>query len=233
MRATDAALNVAPPTSKFNATLPDRDKDVPIQVVPPGSKGGLEVWWSSFKATADGEGLRARGITDRFNLAVELVDRFEDGVPTAHVPMEDFFSIDDDSQNQVAMDGWVATLPLILPALRALRDKGAVVNINCKMGKNRSGVAVLLWLVVEEGWELDAAIQHLREISYLALGNPCLLRCVAAHLGMEIKTDVLCPDPTREDGLGWISISPPPSPRVEELADPNEQIEDGEVSVNF
>merc|ERR1719375_2085590 len=94
--------------------------------------------------------------------------------------MEDTFDIDGGLS-----DAWPAQLAQVLELLRGLRDQGAVVNINCNMGKNRSGAAVVLWLCRECGWSFEEAVEHLRKINSLACGNPHLLATVGQLLGTE------------------------------------------------
>ena len=92
-------------------------------------------------------------------------------------------------------------LPEILKVLREFRDEGAVVNINCKMGKNRSGVAVLLWLVCEAKWgTLPETVDHLRKINFMALGNPVLLMAVVKYL--EVDPNSVTMLPPSGDGIG-------------------------------
>merc|ERR1712217_997578 len=77
------------------------------------------------------------------------------------------------------------------------------------MGKNRSGAAVLVWLCTEEGWNLEEAVEHLRDINPLACANPHLLYGLAAMLDVGNEVPLV----PSGDGGGWICISPPGSPR--------------------
>eukprot|EP00854_Cymbomonas_tetramitiformis_P027697 gene27697-34187_t len=196
LRALDESLGI-PARSLCNPKLSTLRKDVPLEVLPgDGTPGTLGVWWSNFKIAEQGTVLKAHGVTHRLNCAVELVEKFpDDGLKTVHVPMEDFFSTSDPESNTIAQEEWTTQLPALLAALRSLRDEGAVVNINCKMGKNRSGVAVLLWLCCEEGWDVNEAVEHLRRISMLALGNPVLLKAAIGFLGYQGEVQLTCPAP--------------------------------------
>merc|ERR1719221_528255 len=119
--------------------------------------------------------------------------------------MEDAFT-DDPEQRKL----WVQQISQVLEILREWRQTGEVVNINCQMGKNRSGAAVLIWLCKEEGWSLEDAVEHLRAMNPLACANPHLVEAVA-ELVNEAKQIPLNP---AGDGGGWICISPPGSPRI-------------------
>jgi len=79
------------------------------------------------------------------------------------------------------------------------------------MGKNRSGVGCLLWLVSECGYTMPAAVEYLRSINFMALGNPVLLMAVVKYLEVDPNTiEMLCPD---ADGVGgFLSISPTGTP---------------------
>ena len=186
-----------------------------IEVLPgDGAPGTLGLWWSNFRAATNGELLLSKGITHRLNLAQECEERFPavDGLTTAHVAMEDSCSLDDEAVNTAAEAYWYNQLPDILAVLRGWRESGAVANINCKMGKNRSGVAVLLWLVEEEGWPMPKAVDHLRKINFMALGNPVLLMAVAKYLKVDPGTLEMLPPSS--DGCGsFLSISPPATPQ--------------------
>ena len=178
-RALDEALGLAlPKRMELGA------RDVAREIVPgDGTPGTLGVLWSSFEVAEQGSKLVQRGITHRLNCAAELVDRFTEceQLQMVHVAMDDYFDALDEEVNLQARDARTKPFPELLQELRRMQAEGAVVNINCKMGKNRSGVAVMLWLCCEKGWAVDAAIEHLRNINAMALGNPVLLQaCVQA-----------------------------------------------------
>lgn len=208
LRALDEALGLAlPKRMELDA------RDVAREIVPgDGTPGTLGVWWSSFEVAEQGSKLVQRGITHRLNCAAELVDRFTEceQLQMVHVAMDDYFDALDEEVNLQARDAWTKQFPELLQELRRMQAEGAVVNINCKMGKNRSGVAVMLWLCCEKGWAVDAAIEHLRNINAMALGNPVLLQACVEFLGFKGEVPLLCGD---GDGGGWISISPPGSPQ--------------------
>mmetsp|Transcript_129824 Transcript_129824/g.277110 ORF Transcript_129824/g.277110 Transcript_129824/m.277110 type:complete len:387 (+) Transcript_129824:37-1197(+) len=189
-----------------------------------GSPGTLGIWWSDFETACNARRLKEEcGVTHRLNMAAEAKGKFPEekiadgAVPnevsretetlleTLHVPMQDQF--DPDSG---LCDDWPAQLQEIIEILRSLRCKGSVVNINCNMGKNRSGAAILLWLCLECGWSYATAVNHLRSLVPLACGNPHLVAAVAQLL----KVDEVVPLNPGADGGGWVCISPPGSPRL-------------------
>jgi len=225
LRACDEALGCAgKKTFAFEKKRNGVTDETVIEVLPgDGSPGTLGMTWSNFKAATNAELLLSNGITHRLNLAMECEWRFPaiDGLTTAHVAMEDSCSLDDEDVNAAAEAYWFDQLPDILRVLRGFRDEGAMVNINCKMGKNRSGVACLLWLVEEAGWEMSAAVNHLRDINFMALGNPVLLMAVAKYLQIDpSRIEML---PPSSDGCGsFLSISPPASPEGSPVLGPTE-----------
>jgi len=174
-----------------------------------GAPGTLGLWWSDFEGAICEEQLRERGITHRLNLAAEAVNKFPEGsgLPTRHIPMEDYFRNESDPEVTAT---WMVQLGEILEVLRGWRREGAVVNVSCQMGKNRSGAAVLVWLCSECGWEVGPATERLREITALACGNPHLMRAVAEFLGADAEVPL---NPAGDSG-GWVCISPPGSPRA-------------------
>jgi len=171
------------------------------------------MWWSDFETANQLKQLHEScGVTHRLNCAAEVVHKFSevDGdarlpVETIHVPMEDKFDDDDDVK-----EVWREQMEQGLEILRRLRDEGAVVNINCQMGKNRSGCMVLLWLCSECGWKLHEAAEHIRVVTAIAVANPYMLLVVNRILGVN---EVLPLNEAGEQG-GWIMISPPGSPRL-------------------
>ena len=211
MRALDETLGVA--LGRKRQYKDDEPKQ--IFAGANGKPGTLGLWWSAKGPALSPEAMTELGVTHRLNCAEDLMHHFDSELmPTAHIPMEDFFSTSEHAENDRAKAVWMTQMPMILTALRQMRDEGAVVNVNCRMGKNRSGVAILLWMCCEEGWALVAAVNHLRRMNYLALANPVLLAAAADFIGFEGQLPMLCPEET-DDGneSGWIAISPPPSPR--------------------
>eukprot|EP00927_Polykrikos_kofoidii_P060443 TRINITY_DN55424_c0_g1_i1.p1 TRINITY_DN55424_c0_g1~~TRINITY_DN55424_c0_g1_i1.p1 ORF type:complete len:397 (+),score=68.36 TRINITY_DN55424_c0_g1_i1:63-1253(+) len=200
----------------------------PILVVKgDGSPGTLGLWWSDFEAAANAPYLRTVcGVTHRLNVAAEVVAKLpeDDGVMmetsrgsnseaspslkrplvTGHVPMQDVFSDDEDLRAT-----WAKQLTEAWELMCVWRRDGAVVNINCQMGKNRSGATILIWLCKECGWELKEAVAHVRSMNPLAVANPHLLMALGDALGTDGKCDL---NPAH-DGGGWVCISPPTSPR--------------------
>lgn len=185
-----------------------RDR-VSRQVLPgDGSPGTLGLYWSDFEAANNLEQLRDCGITHRLNVAKEAVGKFLEGGPeTFDIPMMDIF---DDNHSDEAIANWQPQFAEAMAVLRRLRDAGAVVNVNCQMGKNRSGCTCLLWMCLERGWEIGEAAERLRNITALALGNPHLLKAVMDF--MQVDGNV--PLNPAGDGGGWVCISPPGSPRL-------------------
>lgn len=214
MRALDICLGCKPLRSAPPAHH-ENGNSAPIEVLhAEGTPGTLGLWWSNLQDACDEAALIKLGVTHRLNMAAECVDKFGEGstLPTVHVPMEDTCSMEEAEENEAAETQWLQQMPEVLMVLRQWQQEGAVVNVNCKMGKNRSGVALLLWLVGEEGWQLSEAVEHLREINFMALGNPVLLTAAAKHMGAGLEGVPMLPGGEGE-GSGWISISPPPSPR--------------------
>lgn len=218
MRALGEALGDAPKRGgpAFKSTLAGAAASgrgaksrVSREVLPgDGSPGTLGLWWSDFETANDAEQLRACGITHRLNMAREAVGKFSEGGPeTVDIPMEDIF---DDNRSDEAIADWLPQFAEAMAVLRRLRDAGAVVNVNCQMGKNRSGCMCLVWMCMERGWEMVEAAERLRSITALALGNPHLLKAVADFL----QVDSSVPMNAAGDGGSWVLISPPGSPRV-------------------
>jgi len=156
-------------------------------------------------------------VTHRLNVAAECVGKFPEEkegkgdtcvLKTVHVPMRDLFGEDCDDE---VIAEWVAQLGQALDILREWKKEGAVVNINCQMGKNRSGAAVAIWMCRERGWGLMEAVLKLREITALACGNPHIIKALTIFLDEPAAEVPLNP---AGDGGGWICISPPGSPRA-------------------
>jgi len=201
----DAAGGAAPPAASGSGA-----PAVSRVVIPGhGEPGTLGIFWSDFGGASDSEQLRARGVTRRLNVASEAVGRLpqDDGIPTTDVPMEDIF---DEDKASAAVDKWIEQLGEVVSLLRGWREEGAVVNVNCQMGKNRSGCAILVWLCSECGQTVEEAVEYLRGITALACANPHLIKAVAMYL----KVDADVPLNPAGDGGGWVCISPPGSPRV-------------------
>lgn len=224
MRAAEKVLGIPPPKAMSrSANLSDRvPKDAPSHFRPKliidgnGDPGTLGVWWSDYDTAKESERLREHcGVTHRLNMAIEVVEKMPEDVPSKegvvplkniHIPMEDSFDPD------VGLcEAWPNQLHQVLHIMRGLRDEGAVVNINCQMGKNRSGAAVLIWLCAECGWSLEDAVKHLRNITALACGNPHLIKSVSDTLGVSTYVPL---NPAADGEGGWVCISPPGSPRA-------------------
>lgn len=224
MRALDRLLNVALP--KFMAVpagegaipeLPTAEQKRirgPKLVIPgDGSPGTLSLWWSDLDGACDVENLRKLGVTHRLNCAKETQGKLTEGGPEGgpswplfEVPMYDEFSDDDALRVE-----WAVQLRQSLEQLRAWRTEGAVVNINCKMGKNRSGATLLVYLCSDCGWDLEKGVQYLRKLNPLACANPHLLMALGDALGVSGRME-LCPGAAGQEG-GWVCISPPGTPR--------------------
>ncbi|CAK0788118.1 unnamed protein product [Prorocentrum cordatum] len=218
LRAADAALGIAPPRAQpaFRAAGagPAASGDgAPLQtrkVLAGSGPGSLELWWSDFEAAARADLLAAQGITHRLNVAAEVEKSFrghEATMVTATVPMVDAFD-DADAEDNIRV--WVAQLGQVMEVLRGWSREGAVVNVNCQMGKNRSGAALLIWLCQACGWGLVRAVEHLRGITSLACGNPHMMKAVCIFLGSSESV----PLNPAGDGGGWICVSPPGTPRA-------------------
>jgi len=215
LRAADEALGIPPPVPSIQANKPTpgapSGKGAPLQsrmVLPgDGSPGTLGLWWSDYETAVRSDELAAKSITHRLNVAAEAVHRFpEGGLPTIHIPMLDIF---DTEMDEDTMEMWRSQFRDILEKLEALQEQGAVVNVSCQMGKNRSGAVVMLWLCAGRGWQVGEAADYLRGVTHLALGNPHLAKAVTDVLGVEAAV----PLNPAFDGGGWVCISPPGSPR--------------------
>mmetsp|Transcript_39595 Transcript_39595/g.93307 ORF Transcript_39595/g.93307 Transcript_39595/m.93307 type:complete len:349 (-) Transcript_39595:60-1106(-) len=216
LRAADEALGIPPPVpsiqAKKGAGGAPSGKGAPVEsrmVLPDdGRPGTLGLWWSDFETATRSQELAARGITHRLNVAAEAVHRFpEGGLPIIHVPMLDMF---DTEMDEEMMEMWRSQFREILDKFKSLREQGAVVNVSCQMGKNRSGAVVMLWLCAGRGWQVTEAADFLRSVTHLALGNPHLAKAVTDVLGVE----AVIPLNPAFDGGGWVCISPPGSPRA-------------------
>lgn len=64
----------------------------------------------------------------------------------------------------------IRRLPAVLEALQELQRDGHVVYVHCCEGVNRSPSVVLAYLVRIEGMDVDAALEHQREID--PVGRP-------------------------------------------------------------
>jgi len=213
LRAADAALGIAPPKTRTRVGGPAASGSGAPNVSrlvseADGSPGTLALWWSDFGAACNAVQLRERKVTRRINVAAEAVGRLPrtDGIPTDDVAMIDVF---DDDEAPYAIATWVVQLREALRLMRGWREEGAVVNVNCQMGKNRSGAVCLVWLCSECGWQVEAAVEHLRNITALGLANPHLVKAVTELLGVEAAI----PLNPAGDGGGWVCISPPGTPR--------------------
>lgn len=230
LRAADEVLGIPPPKPSSVPGIPPQMPGAGAQATPIGAPsagpvmgrsshfkprrvlegdgrpGTLGLWWSDFETASDARRLREEcGITHRLNVAAEAEHKLLSCyLETLHVPMEDTFDIDGGIS-----EAWAEQLAEILEKLRGLRNQGAVVNVNCNMGKNRSGAALVLWLCCECGWSFEEAVQYLRRMNTLACGNPHLLAAVGQLLGTEARI----PLNPAHDGGGWVCISPPGSPR--------------------
>mmetsp|Transcript_123872 Transcript_123872/g.246512 ORF Transcript_123872/g.246512 Transcript_123872/m.246512 type:complete len:340 (-) Transcript_123872:70-1089(-) len=233
LRAADAALGIvhqkaepafhAKPSSFATGCIDMMLGEKPFRmkriVEGDGSPGNLAIWWSDFESANQAENLaKYCGVNCRLNCAAELVDKFAGStLVTRHMPMHDTFSDEDD-----VIATWTDQLRGALEALRELRKEGAVVNVNCRMGKNRSGAVVAAWLCTECGWSLDQAVEHLRQMNPLALANPHL----AEALRMVLQAENTIPLNRAPDGGGWICLSPPGTPRDGAAANTGSQFQD-------
>lgn len=217
LRAADAVLGIAAPKSVTEGrmpvpgVLPFRPKKVCEST---NGGNGLNLYWSDFDTAIQAKRLQDDcGITRRLNIAIEVISKFpteDEGLHIVHIPMLDTFDMEEGLSNE-----WPAQLQEAIDLLRAWRDEGATVNVSCQMGKNRSGAVILLWLCSECGWELEAAVHHLRDMNPLACGNPHLLAAMCQVLGVA---EVKVPLNPAADGGGWVCISPPGSPRAGQAA---------------
>eukprot|EP00929_Paragymnodinium_shiwhaense_P041966 TRINITY_DN21796_c0_g1_i1.p1 TRINITY_DN21796_c0_g1~~TRINITY_DN21796_c0_g1_i1.p1 ORF type:complete len:414 (+),score=104.64 TRINITY_DN21796_c0_g1_i1:80-1243(+) len=231
--AAGAAANAGAAGGYANGTAPaasatagggqKKAEKAPLIVLEGGKcPGKLAITWSTYEGARNLEKLRELGVTHRLNVALEVVghlpeDEPEDGraaIVTKHIPMEDAFHEDEGLR-----ETWTQQLKEVLEQLLEWSKEGAVVNINCQMGKNRSGAAVLMWLCTQCGWQYANAVLHLRKMNSLACGNPHLLLALGDALGVDGRMEL---NPAH-DGGGWICISPPGTPRA---GAPQESFED-------
>jgi len=214
MRATDAVLGIPPPKSRIafaaqggasGAGAPAISREV---VHGDGTPGTLGVWWSDYGGATNVEQLRERGVTRRLNTAAEAVGKIPDdgSIPVVDVPMEDIF---EEHRAGEAIATWVRQFGEVMEILRAWREEGRIVNINCQMGKNRSGCSCLIWMCTECGWKVEDAVDYLRKVTALGLANPHLVRAAIEYMQVEVSV----PLNPAGDGGSWVCISPPGSPR--------------------
>jgi hypothetical protein len=224
MRALDAALGCAPPKPGIHGGGVGKDGQrgagaasgktaqsrVSREVVTAeGGPGTLAIWWSDFESASKLENLKGFNCTKRLNMARETAGKLPEfeGIETVDVPMEDAF--DDNRSDELVMT-WTVQFQEALAVLRRWREEGAIVNVNCAMGKNRSGSIILCWMVSECGWKMDEAAERLRGITTLALANPHMVRAV----GHVVNSDDIVPLNPAGGGGGWVCISPPGTPRA-------------------
>lgn len=213
IRAVDAALGVAPvkPVALFGprgAAL-----HAPVRVADgDGEAGSLGLFWSDVHGASRADLLRANGITHRLNVADECARALPEaeGLVTRTVPMVDLQHEQMEDPEAVTLL-WLEQLRESVEQLRAWRAAGAVVNVNCQAGKNRSGAVVAAWLCLECGWELLPCVEHCRQLSNLALGNPHLNVALAELVG---GGDVDIPLNPADDGGSWVTFSPPGTPKL-------------------
>ena len=228
IRATDAALGVAPlqPSKLFGPK--GVDLHAPVQVVAAdGAAGTLGLYWSGVEGANRVDLLHAQGVTHRLNVAAECekaLAQASSDLVTATVAMEDL-AVEQLEDVVAAQAAWLEQLHEAIAQMRSWRDAAAAagvaasVNVNCQMGKNRSGTVVAAWLCLEHGWELLAAVEHLRTLSSLALGNPHLNVTLAEVVGTPGVDVPLNP---ANDGGSWVTFSPPGSPQMAGARSPTE-----------
>ena len=229
IRATDAALGVAPLQASKLFGPKGVDLHAPLQVVAAdGAAGTLGLYWSGVEGACRVDLLHAQGVTHRLNVAAEcekaLAQASSSDLVTATVAMEDL-AVEQLEDVVAAQAAWLEQLHEGVAQMRSWRDAAAAtgvaasVNVNCQMGKNRSGAVVATWLCLEHGWELLVAVEHLRTLSSLALGNPHLNVSLAEVVGTPGVDVPLNP---ANDGGSWVTFSPPGSPQMEGARSPTE-----------
>lgn len=212
MRTADEAMGIRKvrPRPAFVCAAKSADaapKAPKLVLAGTGEPGNIALWWSEFEVAADAARLKKAGITHRLNMAAELKGKLlqDEGLVTYDVPMEDVFSEDPDLRAT-----WAYQLQHALEVLRGWREQGAVVNVNCQMGKNRSGAGLLIWLCCECGWSLKDGVEKLRAMNPMACANPHLIVALGDVVGEDGRMEL---NPAHNEG-GWVCISPPGSPRA-------------------
>ncbi|KAL1525707.1 hypothetical protein AB1Y20_020553 [Prymnesium parvum] len=218
IRAMDDAMGIGPlkPSALFGPK--GVDLHAPRQIVKAeGRTGTVGLFWSSVQGAARVDLLLANGITHRLNVAAECERSLPEAAElvTKTVPMKDL-QHEQLGEEAEAATVWVEQLRECMELLRGWKASAAAsgttinVNVNCQMGKNRSGAVIAAWLCLEHGWELIPAVEHLRQVSTLALGNPHLNVALAHVVG---KDDVDIPLNPADEGGSWVTFSPPGSPK--------------------
>lgn len=172
IRALDRSLGVEPlkPSGLFGPK--GVDLHAPREILKCDTASGkLGITWSSLQGASRVDLLLANGVTHRLNVAAECERTLpaSDQFVTATVAMRDL-QHEQMTDAQEAAAVWVEQLKECMVLLRGWQAVGAEsgsavnVNINCQMGKNRSGAVVAAWLCIEHGWGLLSAVDHLRQV---------------------------------------------------------------------
>ena len=224
IRALDEALGLAParPTALFGQKGEDLHTPKEVLEGDGGRTGTIGLYWSDIEGANRLDIMRLSGITHRLNVASECIRVLapSEDVVTVTIPMID---VQHEQQHaghaddmQQVIEIWVEQLKECMELLRKWREDGAVVNVNCQMGKNRSGAVIVAWLCLERGWDLLTTVDHLRKVSSLSLGNPHL-NIALAHL--LDRDDIDIPLNPADDGGNWVTFSPVESPTLRSPAE--------------
>lgn len=221
IRAVDIALGIGPAKASGLFGPKGVDLHAPKQVVAgDGATGTLGLHWSGIHGANRVDLLLANEITHRLNVAAECEKAIpeSDALVTATVAMKDLQHEEMNEEDGAEWASiWVQQLQECIELLRGWRADAAKtgatvnVNVNCQMGKNRSGAVIAAWLCLEHGWKLLPVVDHLRSVSTLALGNPHLNVSLAHVVGADEETVPLNP---ADDGGSWVTFSPPGSPKA-------------------
>lgn len=119
----------------------------------PASGTAVEEWISHMRAHDIGlVCCLLSGSLDAYDGLLETYERAFGPENVCHAPIEDFSVV----TAQTLHEG-------ILPFLREADDREEKVVVHCSAGSGRTGHVLVLWLVHERGYELETAIQTVKQ----------------------------------------------------------------------
>jgi hypothetical protein len=120
------------------------------------------VFIGGFRAAADPRFIRRQGIT-------RIVKLFADSPQDARHPGVAYYVLPAvDTPSYDIRPALVAAVPFIREGVA----RGENVLVHCHMGISRSATVVLLYLMLEHGVSLDAALRHLKKVRPVVNPNP-------------------------------------------------------------